>query len=83
MVKKAKENEIKYEDALDRLEKIIDLLQEGKLSLDESLDAFQEGIKLLKLCRQRLDDADMKVKLLIKDEAGNMSETPFDIEGES
>lgn len=67
----------KFEDALDRLEDIIDGLQNGSLSLEDSIDKFEEGIKLVKACRKELDAAETKVNMLLKDVNGNMKEVPF------
>lgn len=77
-----KDNDIKFEEALDRLEEIIGRLQEGHLSLDESLSSFQEGIGLIKICQEKLDNAETKVSLLIKNNDGTTEEVPFQNESE-
>ncbi len=61
---------LKFEDALERLENIVDQLEEGDLPLDKSLSLFEEGIKLTRMCSNRLDEAEKKVQLLMKDEKG-------------
>ncbi len=60
----------KFEVALERLEKIVEQLEEGELPLDESLALFEEGIKLTRICGKRLDEAEKKIQMLIKDEKG-------------
>lgn len=80
-MKKEENNDIKFEDALDRLESIINRLQDGEMSLDDSLSAFQEGIGLVRTCQAKLDAAEAKINLLIKDGNDNLTEIPFD--GES
>ncbi|MFO8060529.1 MAG: exodeoxyribonuclease VII small subunit [Bacillota bacterium] len=56
---------ISFEDALDRLEAIADALDEGKLSLQESMEIFEEAMDLVKRCRQILDSADGRIEQLI------------------
>jgi len=69
---------IKFEEALDKLEKIIEELENGKLSLDESLSAFEEGIKLSRICQKYLDEAERKIEILIKGEDGQLKLANFD-----
>ncbi len=67
----------RFEEALQELENIVQRLEDGNLSLDESLALFEEGIKLSRLCAQRLDEAEKKIELLMKDENGALSRQPF------
>ncbi|MCJ7642412.1 MAG: exodeoxyribonuclease VII small subunit [Desulfobacterales bacterium] len=67
----------KFEDALSKLEKIVGKLEEGDTSLEESLKLFEEGIRLSRLCNQKLDEAERKVQILVKDREGNMKAEPF------
>ncbi len=61
----AEENkELKFEEAIERLEKIVSTLEGGKCDLDESLTLFEEGVSLVKLCSAKLDAASEKVKIL-------------------
>lgn len=73
----------RFEEALQELETIVQRLEDGNLSLDESLALFEEGIKLSRLCAQRLDEAEKKVELLLKDESGSLIRQPFTPEDES
>ena len=70
--------EIKFEDALEKLEKIVGLLEDGSLSLDDALGKYEEGIKLSKLCAKRLELAKKKVEILMKSEDGSAELKPFD-----
>lgn len=70
--------EIKFEEALKKLEKIVQDLEEGELSLGDALKKYQEGIQLSHLCSQRLEDAKKKVELLIKNKKGEFGLKPFD-----
>ncbi|MEA3305306.1 MAG: exodeoxyribonuclease VII small subunit [Candidatus Omnitrophota bacterium] len=58
--------EIKFEEALKKLEKIVSDLESGEMSLDESLSKYEEGIKLSKICSRQLEAAKSRVELLMK-----------------
>ena len=70
--------EKKFETALDRLEKIVKKLESGDLPLEQSLKLFEEGIKLSRICNKRLEDAERKVEILMKDKGGNIKAEPFE-----
>lgn len=55
-----------FEHALKRLEEIVQMLEEGDLSLDESLKLFEEGIEISRFCTKKLSEAEKKVEKLIK-----------------
>ena len=55
-----------FEDALEKLEQITKELEEGDLSLEESLQRFDEGVKLAEFCSNKLNDAQKKVEILLK-----------------
>ena len=73
-VKMAKQT---FEEAMKRLETIVEELEAGELDLEESLKKFQEGIKLTTFCAKKLDETEEKVSLLIKSENGTIRETSF------
>ena len=62
--------EIKFEEALKKLEKIVQELEKGELTLDEALKKYQEGIELSHLCSQRLENAKKKIDVLVKNKKG-------------
>jgi len=66
----------KFEEALEKLETIVRRMEAGEMSLEESLKAFEEGVKLSRLCAKRLDEADRRVALLLKEE-GELVTKPF------
>jgi len=68
----------KFEDALDKLEKIVSKLEAGDIPLEESLRLFEEGIRLSRLCNQKLDEAEKKVEILLKGKNGVLKPRPFD-----
>ncbi len=61
---------VKFEKALSRLEEIVENLEQGKGSLDEAIAAFEEGIGLARQCSEKLDEAEKKIKKLIKTDTG-------------
>jgi exodeoxyribonuclease VII small subunit len=75
--------EKKFEAALARLEAIVEELEKGELPLEQSLKLFEEGIKLARLCGTRLEEAERKVEVLLKDKAGNLVRKPFQEEDET
>ncbi len=66
-----------FEESLARLEEIVRLLENGEIPLDDSLKLFEEGVKLVKLCGSKLDEAERKVTVLIKNGDGEYEEEPF------
>jgi len=66
----AEKKELKFEEALGKLEKIVEDLEGGELSLEESMKRYEEGIRLSKLCSKRLEEAKKKIELLLKSEDG-------------
>jgi exodeoxyribonuclease VII small subunit len=74
--------EKKFEAALARLEEIVQELEKGDLPLEQSLKLFEEGIKLSRICNSRLEEAERKVEILLKDKAGNVTAQPFEEEVE-
>jgi exodeoxyribonuclease VII small subunit len=70
--------EIKFEDALKKLEKIVEDLENGDLSLDEALKKYQEGLELSRVCSQRLDNAKKKIDVLAKNKKGEFELKPLD-----
>ncbi len=72
----------RFEDSMKRLEEIVRELEDGDLSLDESLKVFEEGTKLLKFCSDKLEEVEQKVSVLWKEGDNRYSVKPFDIEDE-
>ncbi len=74
--------EKKFEVALARLEEIVQELEKGDLPLEQSLKFFEEGIKLSRICSKRLEEAERKVEILLKDSSGKLTVKPFEDENE-
>ena len=70
--------EKKFEAALARLEELVKELETGDLPLERSLKLFEEGIKLSRLCNKRLEDAERRVEILVKDKFGSVTARPFE-----
>jgi len=71
---------VDFEKALEELEAIVRQLDEGNQSLERSVELFQRGVELARLCKQRLDEAELKVSKLVKEKDGLFSEESFDEE---
>ncbi len=71
---------LNFEKALADLENIVEKLEKGGLSLNESLALFEKGVKLAKFLRQELGKAEKKVEILLKDEKGEVRQEPFNPE---
>lgn len=70
----------KFETALKRLEDVVRKLEGGELSLEESLKAFEEGVKHSIFCSKKLNEAERRVELLLKQRDGSFVKSPFDEE---
>jgi exodeoxyribonuclease VII small subunit len=62
--------EIKFEEAIKKLEKIVEDLEQGDLSLDEALKIYQEGIELSRVCSTKLESVKKKIDVLSKNKKG-------------
>jgi exodeoxyribonuclease VII small subunit len=66
-----------FEQAMGRLEEIVDQLEAGEQPLEETLSLYEEGAKLMKQCAALLDKAEQKVRKLQAEETGELTEVPF------
>ncbi|MGA7859367.1 MAG: exodeoxyribonuclease VII small subunit [Terracidiphilus sp.] len=69
-----------FEDSLKKLEVIVEKLEKGDLSLEESLKLFEEGVGLSATCKKELDEAEGKVQMLVKQRDGSLKAEPFPAE---
>ncbi len=67
----------KFEECLQRLEKIVDELEKGNVPLEQAIKLFEEGVQLSNSCRQELEAAEGKVEILLK-QNGKMQAEPFE-----
>ena len=70
----------KFEEAMARLEEIVQDLESGELSLEGSLGTFEEGMKLVNFCSKKLEEAEQKVTMLVKESEGKYTRQPFETE---
>jgi exodeoxyribonuclease VII small subunit len=71
------DSELSFEAALKRLEEAVGELESGRLSLEDSLARFEEGVRLSKLCQQKLKGVEMRIEKLVA-QNGNLSTRPLD-----
>jgi len=75
--------EIKFEKAIQRLEKIVEDLEKGEMDIDKSLEIFEEGIKMSRVCSKKLNEAEAKIEKLTKDQKGELVTELFPVEDEN
>jgi exodeoxyribonuclease VII small subunit len=68
----------KFETAMEDLEQVVEQLDSGELSLDDSLAAFEKGVGLVKFCNEKLNEVEKKVELLVKDKEGKLQLKTFE-----
>jgi len=74
--------ELKFEKAIQRLEKIVDDLEKGELDIDKSLEIFEEGIKMSRVCSKKLNEAEAKIEKLTQNQKGELVTDLFPVEDE-
>ena len=67
---KPREVELNFEGAMDRLEKIVEQMESGKLPLEDLIVRYEEGMKLVKTCQERLANAEQKIEIITRNTAG-------------
>src|SRR5206468_11160596 len=67
---KPREAELNFEGAMDRLEKIVEQMESGNLPLEDLLVRYEEGMNLVKICQERLANAEQKIELIARNSAG-------------
>ena len=72
------ENNITFEAAMARLEELVSKIEDGGLSLDETLACYEEAMGLIRFCNTKIEDAEQRIRLLVKTEDGAVTDTPFD-----
>ncbi len=77
--RKTDAGEIKFEQALSELETIIKLMEEGNLDLDTSLEKFEKGIQLVRICEKKLAQAERNIDVLLCSENGELIFKPAKI----
>ncbi|MFZ5958067.1 exodeoxyribonuclease VII small subunit [Pseudomonas sp. QL9] len=77
----ARKKAVDFEQSLAELQTLVERLESGELSLEDSLGAFEQGIRLTRDCQSALSQAEQKVQILLERD-GELSEAPFDPAGD-
>jgi exodeoxyribonuclease VII small subunit len=72
-----------FETSLEELERIVRELEQGELTLEKSLELFEQGVKLSRDCQERLSQAERRIEILMRDNQGRAAVRPFDPESEA
>ena len=75
-------SEIKFEKAMTRLESIVEELERGDLNIDKSLEIFEEGIKMSRVCSKKLNEAESKIEKLTKGKKGELVTELFPLDND-
>jgi exodeoxyribonuclease VII small subunit len=76
---KAEQTDMPFEEAVQKLEAIVDAMESGELPLESLMAKFEEGTRLAKICQAKLAQADVKVQQLEKNAAGELTLKPIEI----
>src|SRR6266436_3996064 len=71
-------SDLSFEAAMDRLEKIVEEMESGKMLLEDLLVRYEEGMKLVKVCQERLAKAEQKIEIITRDYTGKTSVKNFE-----
>ena len=66
-----------FEEAMDAIEKSVTKLESADLGIDEAMDVFEEALALVKFCNKTITEAEQKVRILLSDENGEVTDAPF------
>lgn len=72
--------ELNFEKAMERLEAIVEQMESGKLALEDLIVRYEEGMKLVKVCQERLASAEQKIEIIARNSAGKPTVKPFEPE---
>jgi exodeoxyribonuclease VII small subunit len=80
---KQRETELNFEGAMDRLEAIVEQMESGKLPLEELIVRYEEGMNLVKICQERLANAEQKIEIIARNSAGKTVVKDFELTQEA
>jgi exodeoxyribonuclease VII small subunit len=83
MSSKSKPPELNFEKAMDRLEAIVEQMETGKLPLEDLIVRYEEGMNLVKVCQERLTNAEQKIEIIARNNAGKPMVKDFEAAAES
>lgn len=70
--------DMNFEEALAKLEDQVKKLECGNMTLDDSISSFEEAVKLVKICNEKLEKAERRVRILTESQDGSITDMPFD-----
>jgi exodeoxyribonuclease VII small subunit len=70
-----------YDAVVTRLERVVGELESGQLTLEQSIEKFAEGVRLAREATRKLDEAERRIEMLVRNADGSEGEVPFDVEG--
>ncbi len=73
------ENKMKFEEAMIQLEQSVTRLESGSLGLDDAIAEYERAVGLVKICNERLVDAEQRVRILTESDDGSISDRPFGV----
>jgi exodeoxyribonuclease VII small subunit len=74
----AKKKTDPFEESLRKLQAIVEKMERGDLPLEEAVESYTEGMRLAQACHQKLEEAEARVRMLLKDTEGDWKAVPFD-----
>lgn len=74
-------HELPFEEAMKKLEAVVEQLEAGEVPLEQAISLFQEGMELSRICNRKLSDVEQKIEILLEKD-GELTPTPFHLEGE-
>lgn len=72
-----RKKQLDFEDRIEQLESLVEVLEEGNLGLEDALKSFEKGVKLTRECQLALQNAEQRVRLLEQQDDGEVAEIPF------
>ena len=75
--------DMNFEEAMAKLDSEVKRLESGNMTLDESIAAYEEAIKLIRTCNEKLESAERRVRILTESADGSISDLPFDLGDEA
>ncbi len=67
-----------FESAMEEIEQVVEQIESGELSLEESLAAYEKGVGLVKFCHQKLNEVEKRIEFLVKDKEGKLQLKVFE-----
>lgn len=74
----SKKKSEQFEESLKRLQAIVEKLERGDLPLEQAMESFTEGIQLVQVCHQKLEQAEKQVRMLVRDQQGGFTTAAFE-----